>query len=78
VKAGSSKDALKHLRHLLEREIEAQVCGFYSCCFRVEVLFAFTLAAAAGADVRQDPQAKLLQTSHAAIAASVQFVSFQS
>lgn len=26
VNAGSSKDALKHLRHLLEREIEAQVC----------------------------------------------------
>lgn len=25
VNAGSSRDALKHLRHLLEREIEAQV-----------------------------------------------------
>lgn len=28
VNAGSSKDALKRLRQLLEREIEAQVCTF--------------------------------------------------
>lgn len=31
VNAGSSKDALKHLRHLLEREIEAQVRGLCNC-----------------------------------------------
>jgi hypothetical protein len=50
VNAGSSKDALKHLRHLLEREIEAQVCDIRSSRFRFEILCASTLVEAAGAD----------------------------